>query len=206
VRVIAITGGIGSGKSNVTALYRSLGIPAIDADALSRALTAPGGDALPSIREAFGDGVFTPEGCLNRTALARLVFMEDPAALRRLNAIMHPMIARRVYAELERLRNAGAAVALLDAPLLFEAGLEKLADTVICVTAPEDVRIRRVRKRDGSTAEEALRRIRSQNPAERTEKLSDYVLSTDATREDTRARALELWQRVLRNGPMRPVG
>lgn len=206
MRVIAITGGIGSGKSNVTALYRSLGIPAIDADVISRALTAPGGDALPAIREAFGDGVFTPEGCLNRAALARLVFMEDSAALRRLNAIMHPMITRRVCAELERLRSAGVAVALLDAPLLFEAGLEKLADTVICVTAPEDVRIRRIRKRDGSTAEEALRRIRSQNPAERTEGLSDYVLSTDAPREDTRARALELWQRVLRNGPMRPVG
>jgi len=202
MRVIAITGGIGSGKTTVAALYRGLGVAAVDADAVSRALTAENGEALTPIREVFGDGVFHADGTLNRAALAKRVFGNE-AELKQLNAVMHPRIARRIRDELEALRTAGEPAALLEAPLLFEAGMDGLADAVICVTAPEEVRVRRVCDRDGIPREEALRRIRSQNPMEKTESLSDYVLSTDVPFSAVQARALALWRRVLADGPRR---
>lgn len=209
MRVIAVTGGIGSGKSTLTALYRSLGAQVIDADAISRSLTAPDGEALPSIRAAFGEGVFHPDGTLDRPALARRVFGGDDAARARLNAIIHPLVIRRTLAELTRLRAEGAKVAIVEAPLLFEAGMDSVADAVVCVVAPLPVRIRRIRGRDRLTYAEALRRIQSQNPQERNAGLADYVLSTDAPIADTRRRATLLWQQMLADGPRRtprPMG
>jgi len=202
MRIIGLTGGIGSGKTTVAKLYRGLGVAAVDADRISRQLTADGGEALPDIRQAFGDGVFLESGALNRAALAARIFGDDEARLR-LNAVMHPRITKIVHAALEDFRKSGEPAALLEAPLLFETGLDGLTDAVICVTAPEEERIRRVCRRDRITRQEALRRIRSQNPMEKTESLADYVLSTDAPFADTRRRALELWQRVLADGPRR---
>ena len=123
MRVVAITGGIGSGKSTVTALYRSRGVPAVDADEISRTLTAPGGEALAALRAAFGNDVFTPEGTLDRAALGRLVFGGNAGAMQTLNGIMHPRIIRDTQAQLKVLRDAGTEVAILDAPLLFETGM-----------------------------------------------------------------------------------
>lgn len=203
MRVIAVTGGIGSGKSTLTALYRTLGAQVIDADAISRSLTAAQGDALPIIRAAFGDGVFHADGALNRPALAHLVFDGDGTARDTLNGIIHPLVIRRTLEALARLRAAGAAVAIVEAPLLFEAGMEAIADAVVCVVAPLPVRIRRVRGRDRLTHDEALRRIRSQNPQELNASLADYVLSTDAPYADTRRRALALWHQILADGPRR---
>ncbi len=202
MRVVAVTGGIGSGKTAVTSLLRERGVPVVDADAVSRELTAEGGEAIAPIREAFGEGVFHSDGTLDRAALAKIVF-SDETARARLNAILHPRIERRIRAELARLREAGEPAAVVEAPLLFEAGLDGIADAVVCVTAPEAVRVRRVCGRDHVTREEALRRIRSQNPAERTEALSDYVLSTDAPFSATKRQAMELWSRVLADGPKR---
>lgn len=202
MRVIAVTGGIGSGKSTLVALYRSLGAQVVDADAVSRALTAPGGQALPALREAFGNTVFRPDGTLDRAALGKVVF-GDPQALARLNGVMHPRIIARSLEMLAAARAGGAAATVLEAPLLFETGMDALADTVVCVTAPETVRVRRVCRRDGLTPEEALRRIRSQNPQEQNAQLSDYTLSTDAPYADTRRRALALWRRMMEEGPRR---
>jgi dephospho-CoA kinase len=205
MRVIAITGGIGSGKSTGSKLFASLGAALGDADAESRALTAAGGEALPAVRDAFGADVFFSDGTLNRKALANVIF-KDESARERLNALLHPLITDRVRAKLDAFRAQGRAAALLDVPLLFETGMDRLADAVVCVTAPEETRVRRVCRRDGLTREEALRRIRSQNPAAVTESLSDYVLSTDAPYALTRMRARELWRRILADGPLRPVG
>ncbi len=203
MRVIAVTGGIGSGKSTLTRLYRTLGAYVIDADAISRSLTAPGGEALPAIRDAFGEGVFDEGGALNRPALAQRVFGGDGAARVRLNGILHPLVIRRTLGELSRLRASGAAVAIVEAPLLFEAGMDAVADAVICVVAPLAVRLRRIRRRDRLTQEDAMRRIRSQNPQETNARLADYTLSTDAPIADTRRRATELWRQVMQDGPRR---
>ena len=203
VRVIAITGGIGAGKSTVAGLYRAMGVPVIDADAISRALTAPGGEALPPLREAFGDAVFHADGTLNRAALARLVFVDQPERIAQLNTILHPRIIRRVREALAALEAAGEAVALLDVPLLYETGMDRLADAVVCVTAPENVRLRRVRGRDRLTREEALRRMQSQYPPQEAVRRADYVLTTNAPRVVTARRARALWRRVLADGPRR---
>lgn len=204
MRVIAITGGIGAGKSTVTDLYRELGARVVDADAISRTLTAPGGEVLPALREIFGDAVFRPDGTLNRAALAARVF-QDGQELARLNAVLHPRITRRILAELNSLRDAGSEIVLLDVPLLFEVGMDRLADTVVCVTASEDTRVRRVCARDGISPEEARSRIRRQNPTQRNEALSDYVLVNDGALETTLAEARALWARMLAEGPRRRI-
>jgi dephospho-CoA kinase len=158
-----------------------------------------------AVRDAFGADVFFSDGTLNRKALANVIF-KDESARERLNALLHPLITDRVRAKLDAFRAQGRAAALLDVPLLFETGMDRLADAVVCVTAPEETRVRRVCRRDRLTREEALRRIRSQNPSAVTESLSDYVLSTDAPYALTRRRARELWQKILADGPLRPVG
>ena len=123
--VLGLTGGIACGKSNVSAALRELGVEIIDGDVLSRELTAPGGAALPGIREAFGPGVFHPDGTLDRRTLGAAIF-GDGEQRARLDALMQPMILRRIREELARLEQAGAEIAVLDMPLLYEAGLEKL--------------------------------------------------------------------------------
>lgn len=203
MRVIAVTGGIGSGKSTLTALYRALGAGVVDADAIAKSLTAPGGEALAPIRAAFGDAVFSQNGSLDRAALARRVFDGDSSALDTLNRIMHPRIIDHTRARLAQMAAEGVAAAVLDVPLLFETGMEVLADTVICASAPTEVRIRRIRRRDGLSREEALRRMASQHEPSVNEQRADYVISTDAPFPDTRRRARALWTRILAEPPRR---
>ena len=110
MRIIAVTGGIGSGKSSVSGLFKAKGAALVDADAISHALTAPGGAGLPPIRETFGAEVFHEDGTLNRKALGQLVFT-NAAARKRLNAILHPLIIRQVRKKLEALAQSGTKVA-----------------------------------------------------------------------------------------------
>ena len=200
MKVIAVTGGIGCGKSTATAVFRALGARVADADAISRALTAPGGAALPAVRKAFGDGVFAPDGTLNRRALAAAVF-GDEAKRARLNGILHPMILAQMRREIEEARAAGAEAVILDVPLLYEAGMENLADCVICVTVPERVQLARVMERDHMSESEARARIASQWPLSEKERRADCVLRTDAPLADTRARAEALYHHLLERSP-----
>ncbi len=195
MRVIAVTGGIGCGKSTVTRTFRRMGARVIDADGISRALTAPRGAALPEIRRAFGDGVFSPDGTLDRRALAAIVFA-DEAARKRLNAVLHPMIQAEMNAQIARARASGARLAVLDVPLLYEAGMETLADTVICVSAPERAQVERLRLRDGMSESQALARIRSQMPLAQKRRRADIVFSTDASIRASRRRAEALYRRL----------
>lgn len=196
MRIIAITGGIGSGKTTVSGWIGETGVPVVDADAISRGLTAEGGEALPAIREAFGDGVFHADGTLNRAALADLVFREDPAKQKRLNAILHPMVIARMRRELDALERQGVPIAVIEVPLLYEAGMEGMADRVICVTASEETRLRRLSRRSGLTREQALARMRAQQDAAKTERLADDVLSTDLSDPENKQNALLLWRRI----------
>ena len=135
MKIIALTGGIACGKTTLANMLRELGAPVIDADAISRSLTAPGGKALPALRETFGSSVFQDDHTLNRAALAAKVF-QNPEQLRKLNAVTHPLIIERMQSEIERCRKSGAPVVVLDVPLLFETGLDRLADETVCVSAP----------------------------------------------------------------------
>lgn len=197
MRVVAITGGIGSGKTTVAGWIGETGVPVIDADRISRALTTSGGEALPQIREAFGGKVFHADGALNREALAALVFAGDPAPRETLNGILHPMVIKRMRRELEALDQKGEPIAVIEVPLLYESGTETMADKVICVTASEGTRVRRLMERSRLTRGQAIARMRAQQETKKTEELADYVLSTDGTTEENQENALRLWRRII---------
>lgn len=196
MKIIALTGGIACGKTTLANMLRELGAPVIDADAISRSLTAPGGKALPAIREAFGGEVFQDGQTLNRAALAARVF-QDPEQLRKLNAVTHPLIIERMQSEIERCRKSGAPVVVLDVPLLFETGLDRLADETVCVSAPLPVQLKRLMTRNGLTEEQAMARIQSQMPLSDKEKLADRTISTDCPLEELCARMGRLYRQWL---------
>ena len=173
---IGLTGSIACGKSTVSSYLRECGYTVIDADAISHALTVPGGDALPAIREAFGDQVFSGSR-LDRRALGSVVFC-DSAKRAQLNAILHPMILARIYAALEE-SDAPGKLVFADVPLLYECGLEAHFDRIWVVSAEEETQLDRLMQRDGLTKEEALSRIRSQMPLEEKRRRADAVIHTD---------------------------
>ena len=146
MKIIGLTGGIACGKSTIASLLKSMGASIVDADAINAQLTAPGGDALPLIEEAFGDFVFYPDGTLNRPVLSSIVFGNEDA-LQRLNAATHPLIQKHMLEQIETCRKMGALVVVLDVPLLFETGLSSLADVTVCASAPEEKQIERTCRR-----------------------------------------------------------
>ena len=178
MKVIGLTGGIACGKTTLADMLRRLGAVIIDADELSRSLTADGGEALPYIRQAFGDEVFQPSGSLDRRKLGQVVFGNE-AARETLNGILHPMVYRRMEEELAKCRDLGVKVVVLDVPLLFETHGETLADLTLCAVAPEETQISRLKSRNGLSRDEALSRIRSQMPNEEKARRSDIVIDTN---------------------------
>ena len=196
MKIIGLTGGIACGKSTVAEMLHDLGAYIIDADKISRQLTQPGGEALPVLREAFGAYVFYPDGTLNRETLSSIVFGDDDAR-NRLNALMHPMIEKRIRKDIEICRKMGELIVVMDVPLLFEVGVDSLADVTVCTTAPREMQIERRRTRSGLNREQAMRRINSQMPLEQKEKLADVVLHTDCTQDELRGRVRELYSAWL---------
>jgi len=156
--VVALTGGVGSGKSSVAARLAGLAVPIIDADAISHALTAPGCPVLDRIAEVFGARFIDPDGHLDRVALRALVF-SDTAVRARLEAILHPRIGSEMR---RRLAQISAPYAILEIPLLFETGQTELADRILVVDLPVAEQIRRVRHRSGLDVTEVRRIIDSQ--------------------------------------------
>ena len=173
---IGLTGSIACGKSTVSSFLRDSGYTVIDADAISHALTAPGGAALPAIRKAFGDGVFSGD-TLDRRALGSIVFA-DPVKRAQLNAILHPMILSSIYAALDE-SDAPEKLVFADVPLLYECQMEAHFDRVWVVAAQEETQLDRLMTRDQLTKDEAISRIRSQMPLEEKCRRADAVIMTD---------------------------
>ena len=196
MRTIGLTGSIACGKSNVSAVLRDLGAAVVDGDLLSRELTAPGGPALPAIRKAFGDGVFHADGTLNRRALGDVVFASD-AARQRLDSLMQPLLRSLILRRMEEARAGGAKICVLDMPLLFEAGLDTLCDTVWCVHLPREEQLRRLMARDGLTLSQAEARLRSQLSSEEKAARAQVVIDTSGSIDDTRAMIPALYAREL---------
>lgn len=186
---IGLTGSIACGKSTVAAMLREAGCPVVDADAISRALTAPGGEALPALRAAFGDAVFDGD-TLNRRALGQLVFA-DAAQREHLNAILHPLIIGRVFAELDALSRAHSPV-FADVPLLYECGMQHGFDRVWVVAAPRALALSRLMARDGLPEAEAARRIDAQMPLGEKLRRADAVIRTDKPLPAVRTQVLRL--------------
>lgn len=192
---IGLTGSIACGKSTVSSYLRTLGCAVVDADAISRAMTAPGGPALPAIRKAFGDSVFAEDGTLDRRMLGSVVF-SDPLKRARLNAILHPMIIGEILHELHEADHSGHIV-FGDIPLLYECGLECHFDQVWVVSASRETQITRLLERDGLARPDAEKRIDSQMPLVQKESRADAVISTEGTIEQTQAHVLRLLTPLL---------
>lgn len=189
--VIGLTGGIACGKSNLSRALRDAGARVVDADEVSHRLTEKNGEALPKLRDAFGDGIFSGDE-LDRKKLGSLVF-SDPEQLRRLNGILHPMIFEVIDRELKE----ADGICILEAPLLFECELEKKCHEVWCAYVPQKEQMRRLRKRNGLTCREALDRIRSQMSAFEKAKKSDRVIRTDGTKEQSAEKVLRLYREKM---------
>ena len=196
MRTVGLTGSIACGKSNVSAVLRELGAAVVDGDLLSRELTAPGGPALPAIREAFGGGVFLSDGSLNRRALGDVVFASD-AARKRLDGLMQPLLRSLILRRMEEARAGGAKICVLDMPLLFEAGLDALCDTVWCVHLPREEQLRRLMARDRLTLSQAESRLRSQLSSDEKAARAQVVIDTSGSIDDTRAMIPALYAREL---------
>ena len=197
VYVVGITGGIGCGKSMAAAYLAELGAIHIDADGISRALTARDGAALEQIRRIFGDSVFSEDGSLNRRALGDLIF-SDPAAKRALEGVIHPLVQRIAMDKIEESGKNGARVAVLNVPLLFETGMDVLCDETWTLTAPADVQLARVMERDGLTREQAISRIESQMAMEDRNARATRVINSDRPIEKTQSELNQLYQQLIR--------
>jgi len=185
-RTIALTGGIGTGKSTVAALFASLGAVVIDADAIVHELQAPGTPLLAEIAAAFGPDVLDAAGALDRKRLADRVF-GDPAQRQRLNALVHPRVGAEMARRTEEARRNGVSLVVVDIPLLFEARRAPRAgfDATVLVYAPRAVQVERTIARDGCSRADAEARIAAQMPIEEKRALADHVIENGGDRADT---------------------
>ena len=193
--VLGLTGSIGMGKSTAAATLRRLGVPVFDADLAVHRLLAPSGAAVPAVSAAF-PGVETEVGGIDRVLLGRRVFA-DPMELRRLEAILHPMVAAEEKRFLARLRARREPLAVLDIPLLFETGAERRCDYVLVVSAPALVQRQRVMRRPGMTEIRLNAILRKQTPDHRKRQRAHFVVPTGAGRGLT-LRRLKSIVRLLR--------
>jgi len=193
---VGLTGGIGMGKSTVSALLTELGAVVIDADQLARDVVAPGTPGLAQIVEAFGPEVLAPDGQMDRPKVGAIVFA-DPERLRTLEGIVHPLVRARSV-ELEESAPAGALI-VHDIPLLAETGQATRFDAVIVVDAPEEIQVERLVRDRGMSPEDARARIATQATREQRLAVATYVIENTGTREDLRRRTTEVFEQ-LRSG------
>lgn len=175
MKVIGLTGGIGSGKSTIARVMETLGLPVFDADREALALYEDDQTLLAEVRHRFGASVIQTDGRLNRQALASIVF-NDAESLQQLNALVHPRVGKR-FAAWKQKQTAQAVVR--EAAILFESGSDVDCDAVVLVTAPEALRIARVKKRNGIGEEEVRARINRQWAEEELVKRADAVIVND---------------------------
>lgn len=190
---VGLTGGIGSGKSEVARILESLGAYVIDTDKLAREAVAPGSDGLRQIARIWPSAV--RGDALDRPALAQIVF-NDPAARERLNAIVHPHV-RRLADEAERFAQRGQMIVHM-VPLLFETGYDARVECSIVVIAPENERIRRVVQRDGLSEEQVRTRMASQIDPETARSRATYVIENTGDLSQLRQRTRELYEALTR--------
>jgi dephospho-CoA kinase len=191
---VGLTGGLASGKSTVASILRDLGAYVIDADRIAHAIIAPGGAAHHPVVARFGAGILAEDGSIDRKKLAGIVFA-DPAAVRDLNAIVHPAVRDEIERRLTA--HAGspspAPVAVVDAALLVESGIHESLDALVVVSCPVAVQLARALARGGLTEAEARARIAAQAPLSAKLAAADYVIDTSGTMDDTRRHTRVVW-------------
>jgi dephospho-CoA kinase len=194
--ILGVTGGIASGKSTVTKIFRSLGAAVVSADELAREAVRPGGETLRLLVERFGAGILLPDGTLDRKTLAARIFA-DPRQREDLNRITHPAVAALSVERLAQLVARGEPLIVYEAPLLFEAGAERRVDAVLVVRIDPLLQLQRLMERDGIDEKEARDRIAAQMPQEEKVARADYVIDNSGSPEETEAQVRNLFRRLM---------
>ena len=190
--VIGLTGGIGTGKSEVSRILRDLGASVIDADGLGHESYRPHTQVWKELIGAFGDDIVRPDGEIDRKRLGVKVF-NDPNARETLNSIVHPRIANMIKDHIEALRNHGQEVAVVEAAILIEAGWDSIVDEVWVTSSPEEIVIDRLRARNSLSENEVRGRISSQMPVHEKVSRGDVVLVNSGSIDDLRAEVESIW-------------
>jgi dephospho-CoA kinase len=185
MKVIGLTGGIGSGKSAVTDYLTERGRAVIDADVLAREVVAVGTEGLAAVVAHFGEDLLLPDGRLSRKALAARVF-SDEAARAALNGLLHGRILREMRARVAQCRAAGERVVFLSVPLLIETGMQSETDAVWLVDADDAERVRRICARDGLSEAEARLRLAAQLPSAEKRRCASELIDNSGTLRDLR--------------------
>ena len=195
MKLVGLTGGIASGKSTVARLFQALGVPVIDADLLSRELVEPGRPALVSIERRWPD-CLGPDGRLDRARLGARVF-RDPMERLELEAILHPAIQAEARRRAALLAKEGHPIALYEAALIFEKGLESGLEGVVLVVASAATQLRRLAHRDGLAEAAARERILAQLPLEAKIPRAQWIVDTEGPLEETRAQVKRVFRTLL---------
>ena len=188
--IIGIVGGIGSGKSTVAAVFQSLGCVVSDSDAAVRDLLSEP-TVIGQLRDWWGEKVFSPDGRIDRSKVAQIVF-ETPSERRRLEGFIHPLVHQRRRDTIWDARQSGAAGVIVDAPLLFEAGVDSECDAIVFVDTPREIRLLRVQESRGWDAEELDRRENTQLGLEEKRKRSDYVVANTGLPDELHGRVVRV--------------
>lgn len=198
--ILGLTGGIGSGKSTVSQMLVDLGAHLVDTDAISRALTAPGGDAVPVIAQHFGPDLIDAQGAMDRQRMRELAFA-DPTTLARLESILHPMIQRAAADEAARAHPDQHIV--YDVPLLAESGdhWRQRVDRILVIDASPETQIARVMVRSGWPREAVERVLRKQADRELRRALADHIIVNEGLTLDELQREVEKLWRLWNNAP-----
>lgn len=194
MKIIGLTGGIGSGKSTVAGLLAELGAVIIDADKIGHEVLSSDSETREKVVSAFGKRILNPDGSVDRSKLGRIVFA-DRKALSHLNSIIHPRIHLIVKARIEQYKKHGAKVVVIDAPLLIEAGWAAMVDAVWVVTATEASILNRL-ENTGLSRDESMARIRSQLTEGERIKMADIIIDNNCSLNELKLKMNELWQRL----------
>jgi dephospho-CoA kinase len=201
-KVVALSGGIGSGKSSVLEMLTELGATPIDADAIVHQLQAPRTPMLAAMAQEFGEHIIKADGSLDREAVSAIVF-RDANARAKLGLIVHPPVIAEMMRQAEEGRNNGDPLVVLDIPLLFEGAVRKTGaavatkyDATILAWVPVETQIERTIARDGCDLGEAERRINAQLPIDDKRKMADHIIDNSGSREETAVQVKSLYRKL----------
>jgi dephospho-CoA kinase len=196
MKVIGLTGGIGSGKTTVAQFLKELGAVVMDLDKTGHDVLKKPGDTYKKVLREFGDAILAPGKEIDRAKLGKLVF-GNPEALKKLNGIIHPAIDTTVEKALKEFRRKGVGVVVLEAAAMLEAERKWLADEIWITVAPEPVILERLKTRSGYSAAEAKTRIASQMQNIDRVGQADVIINTDCSMEELQIRVKDEWDRLL---------
>ena len=197
MKIIGLTGGIGSGKSTVARFLADLGAAVLDLDRVGHDALKPEGKAWQQVVNAFGRGILAPDGEIERSRLGDIVF-KDRHALLRLNRIIHPVIDGIVADKIEEYRRRGAKAVVLEAAAMIESGKTAQAEEIWTTVAPEETVLTRLRERSGYSEVKSKARINTQLSNEERIKRAAVVIDTDCTLDELKTRVMIEWQKLLK--------